>query len=265
MKKILLVAMLVLVSLNASAWSKEQDEGVVILASKYLTPTAKQVFDYYLGTTYSDDVAYISNLEKRKRSPYTKEVHYLHLDGYLQPTAVEGDDAVKAIEAALTVVQNCATTSKTEVTAALRTIIQLMCDMHCLSNVRIASVSFSQQDFTIDVQRAASGSKAKEYSPTKWSTFWNVYSHFHKGYFGELWAEEMDVCHGAQFAEFTNGGLRNWASNNGARVLGLYRGNVQPAAKMSRVERLRLEDLNFEMMAKASFRLAALLNNALKQ
>ena len=265
MKKILLVAMLVFVSLNASAWNKAQDEGVVILASKYLSPTAKQVFDHYLGGSYADDVAYITNLEKRKRSPYTNEVHYLHLDGYLQPAAVEGDDAVKAIEAAVAVVQNCSLTPKAEVTAALRTIIHLMCDMHCLSNVRIASIPFSSQDFKINVQRAASGSKAKEYSPTKWSGFWNSYAGYHKGYFGELWAEEMDVCHGAQFAEFTKGGLRDWASNNGAIAMRLYTGNVQPEGKMSRIERLQLEDLHFQMMAKAGLRLAALMNNALKQ
>ena len=265
MKKIVLVAMLVFVSLNASAWNKAQDEGVVILASKYLSPTAKQVFDHYLGGSYADDVAYITNLEKRKRSPYTNEVHYLHLDGYLQPAAVEGDDAVKAIEAAVAVVQNCSLTPKAEVTAALRTIIHLMCDMHCLSNVRIASIPFSSQDFKINVQRAASGSKAKEYSPTKWSGFWNSYAGFHKGYFGELWAEEMDVCHGAQFAEFTKGGLRDWASNNGAIAMRLYTGNVQPEGKMSRIERLQLEDLHFQMMAKAGLRLAALMNNALKQ
>ena len=265
MKKILLVALLVLVSWNASAWSRTQEEGVVFLASKYLSPTAKAVFDHYLGSTYSDDVAYISTLEKRKRSPYSKEVHYLHLDANLQLVAADGDDAVKAIEEALTVVQNNSTNTKESVTAALRTIIHLMCDMHHLSNVRIESVPFSSQDFKINVQRAASGSKAKEFSPNKWSGFWNLYHNFHKGYFGELWAEDMEVCHGAQFAEFTKGGLHDWASQNGAVALKLYSGNVQPEAKMSRVERLELEDLNFEMMAKAGLRLAALINNALKQ
>ena len=264
MKKILLVVLLVFVAWNASAWNKAQDEAVVILASKHLTPTAKTLFDHYLGVSYADDVSYLPNLEKRKQSPYTKEVHYLHLDSSLQVKNGEGDDAVKAIEEAMNVVVNCTTRSKTEVVAALRTIINLMCDMHYLSKVRIEGVPHSWNDFTIQVQRSASGSKAKEFSSTKWGTFWYTYVTYHKGFHAELWAEDLEVCHGAQFAEFTKGGLRDWASENGSIALELYTGNAQPDAQMSRVERLELEDLNYAMIARAGFRLAALFNNALK-
>lgn len=264
MKKILLIVALVLVGFSAKAWNSQQDEGVVLLATKYLTPRAKLVLENFLGASYSDDIGYIAKLDKQKKSPYSKDVHYLHLDTNLQPMAVEGDDAVKAIEQALTVVAGYETLPKVEITKALRTIINLMCDMHYLSKVRIQGVDYSWADFKFNVQRASSGALAKEVSPTKWSSFWNTYAAYHKGFHAALWAEDLNVCHGAQYAEFTKGGLRDWAANNGAVALTLYNANVKPDGYMTRIERLQLEDLHYEMMAKAGLRLAALFNNALK-
>lgn len=264
MKKIFLIVALILVGLNAKAWSSQQDEGVVLFATKHLTPRAKLVLENYLGTTYADDIAYIAKLDKQKRSPYSMEVHYLHLDTNLRPMAVEGDDAVKAIEQAMTVAAKYETLPKKEVVSALRTIINLMCDMHYLSKVRIQGVEHSWSDFKFNVQRASSGSLAKEVSPTKWSTFWNTYAAYHKGFHPALWAEDLEVCHGAQFAEFTQGSLHDWASNNGAVALKFYNANVKPDGYMTRLQRLELEDLHYEMMAKAGLRLAALLNEVLK-
>ena len=262
MKKILLVVALVAMSFSASAWNKQLDEAVVVLASKHLTPKAKMVVDGYLGTDYADDVYYINNLERRKRSPYSTEVHYIHLDEKMQIIAGDGDDAVKAIEEALDVIKK-GTGSRHEITNAFRTIICLMCDMHCLSNVRLSNVSHSQADFDVQIQRSASGSKAKEVSRVKWSKFWGAYNGHHRGYFAELWAEEMEVCHGADYDKITKGDLNDWASRNGAVAADLYT-RINPTNAMTRVEFLKLEDLHLEMMATAGFRLAALLNNTIK-
>lgn len=262
MKKILLIVALAFVSFSASAWSKQLDEAVVVLASKHLTPKAKMVVDGYLGTDYADDVYYINNLERRKRSPYSTEIHYTHLDENLQLVVNDNDDAVKGIEEALVVIEK-GTGSRNEIAAAFRTIISLICDMHTLSNVRIANVPHSQTDFDVQIQRSASGSKAKEVSRIKWSKFWGAYNGHHRGYFAELWAEEMEVCHGADYDKITKGDLRDWASRNGAVAADLYT-RINPTNAMTRVEFLKLEDLHLEMMATAGFRLAALLNNTIK-
>lgn len=262
MKKILLAVAFVAVAFSASAWNRQQDEAVVIAASKHLTPKAKMVVDGYLGTDYADDLVYIYNLERRKRSPYSTEVHYIHLDDKLQIIAGDGDDAVRAIEEALAIIKK-GTGSRHEITNAFRTIICLMCDMHCLSNVRLSNVPHSQSDFDVQVQRTASGPKMKEVSRVKWSKFWGGYNGHHKGFFAELWAEEMEVCHGADYAQITKGGLRDWASRNGAIAADLYT-RINPTNAVTRVEFLKLEELHFEMMATAGFRLAALLNDTIK-
>ena len=262
MKKILLIVALVAMSLSAGAWNRQQDEGVVILASKHLTPKAKMVLDGYLGTDYSDDVANIYNLERRKRSPYSTEVHFIHLDENLKVISGDDDDAVKAIEEALDIIKR-GTGSRNEITSAFRTVICLMCDMHCLSNVRIANIPHSQSDFEVQLQRTASGSKVKEVSRVKWSKLWGAYNGFHKGYFAELWAEDMEVCHGADYDKITKGGLRDWASRNGAIASDLY-ARITPTNVMTRIDFLKMEDLHFEMMASAGLRLAALLNQTIK-
>lgn len=263
MKKILLIVVLILVGLNAQAWSSRQDEGVVLLAAKYLSPEAKGVVERYLGTTYSDDVAYLVNLEKKGQSPYSKEVHYLHLNADLQPMAVEGDDALKALEQALAVVAAHESHPKGEVVRALRIIINLMCDIHTPSHIRIEGVQHSWHDFNVCRYAAASGSKAKIISRSKWSSFWSVYSAMHNGFHAELWAEDLDVCFGAKRAEISHGTLLDWVQQNGRVASKLY-GVITPERTLSRVEFLRLENVNCEMMASAGLRLATLLNGTIK-
>ena len=148
MKKIFMFVAFALVAFGANAWSLTQDEGVVVLAASHLSPEAKAMVEKYLGTTYQDDVQYLTNLEKKKKATHTKEIHYLHLNSELQPMKVEGDDALVALENAMAVVRARASHLDQEVTAAMRTIINLMCDIHNFSYVRIEGIPHSQQEFT---------------------------------------------------------------------------------------------------------------------
>ena len=67
MKKISILLAFVLTASVANAWSRQCDEAVVIVANKYLNPTAKKVVKKYLGKSFEDDVAYLYDLEKRNR------------------------------------------------------------------------------------------------------------------------------------------------------------------------------------------------------
>ncbi|MBR2032543.1 MAG: hypothetical protein IKA04_10095 [Alistipes sp.] len=263
MKKILLLVALVALAWNASAWSKNQDEGVVILATNYLTPKAKSVVENYLGTSYSDDVAYLVSLEKEKINTYSKEVHYLHLNTSLQPASSDSNDAFRAIEESLAIVATRDSRSKEEVTAALRTVINLMCDMHYLSKVRIEGVEHSYKNFNVYCQANASGKNAEVYNRVQWSKFWDTYAKYHKGFFGQLWADDMAIRFGDRYEEFSKGNLRDWAQLNGEKAAQLYVG-FTPECQISRIERLRLEELHYEMMGRAGMRLAKLLNEAIK-
>ena len=262
MKKILLVLAFVLTVSVANAWNKMAEEGVVVLATKHLSAEAKSMLTKYLGDTYADDVQYLRTLEQKKSAKHTAEIHYLHLDQALNPVKVEGDDALAAIEQSLAIVRAHDSHSTGEVRVALRTIINLICDIHHLSNVRIEGVPHSQADFTFLVYAGDVG-KRKTTSKIKWSNTWSAYSNWHKGFSGNMWAEDMELCLGEQREELSKGSLHDWACQIGAKAAEMY-GRINPEYVMTRRERNELEYVNYEMMARAGYRLAVLLNEVVK-
>ncbi len=262
MKKIFMIVALALTVSVANAWNNSAEEGIVVLASKHLSPEAKSLVNQYLGDSFADDVRYLYNLERKKKSEYTKEVHYLHLDSRLQPKRVEGDDALATIEQSLAVIRAHNSHSKADVLKAMRTLINLMCDIHHLSNVRIDGVAHSQEDFKFKCYGGDIG-KRKVASPISWSRLWSVYSGWHVGFSGALWAEDMELCLGAHRAELSKGSLQDWVAQIGATSMKMY-SRINPEYVMTRRERNELEELNYEMMARAGYRLAVLLNESVK-
>jgi hypothetical protein len=262
MKKIFLMLALVATVSVATAWEKRPDEGVFLLAKKHLTPEAKAMVEQYLGTTYSDDVFYLRNLEAKKKATHSKELRYLHLSADLKPIGVEGEDALKGIEQALAVVRDHKSHDKSQVVKALRTIINLMCEMHNMGYVRIEGYPQSQADFSFDCYSGDYG-KRKTISQCKWSRLWDAYTYWHGGFSGDLWAEDMELCLGEKRAELSKGSLHDWATQIGKKAAELY-SRIDASYVMTRRERNELEDLNYEMMTRAGYRMAVLLNEAVK-
>ena len=262
MKKIFLMLALILTVSMASAWEKRPDEGVFLLATKHLTSEAKSMVVKYLGESYADDAFYLRTLEQKKQATHSKELRFLHLTSDLKPAGVEGEDALKGIEASLAVVRARNSHSKAEVVKALRTIINLMCDMHNFGYVRIEGIPQSQADFTFTCYTGDYG-KRKTTASYKWERFWDLYTHWHGGFSGDLWAEDMELCLGHKREEFSKGLLVDWAAQIGEKAAWLY-SRVNPDYVMTRRERNELEDLNYEMMTRCGYRLAVLLNEAAK-
>lgn len=262
MKKIFLIVALALTISVANAWNNSAEEGVVLLASKYLSADAKSLVSQYLGENYADDVRYLYNLERKKTSEYTKEVHYLHLDKEFRPLTVEGDDALATIEKSMAIIRSHTLYPKQDVVKALRTVINLMCDIHHLSYVRIEGIAHSQADFKFSCYAGDIG-KRKTLATLKWSSFWHIYSGWHSGFSGALWAEDLDLNLGHKRAEFSEGNLVNWVAQIGETAANQL-ARINPEYTMTRRERNELEVLNCEMMARAGYRLAALLNEVVK-
>ena len=233
------------------------------MATQHLTPKAKAVADRYLGTKYSDDIHYLYTLESKKKATHTKEIHFVHLDGNLQPMSVEGDDALVALEAALAVVGSYENKSDEEVKVALRTVINLMSDIHNLSNYRIASIPYSQTAHTFTRHSYDYGAKKDETSKVHWHKMWGSFSRRYSGYSGDFWAYEMTLGKSKMKEEYSKGTLRDWVAENGATAAA-YLTKYVPGYVMTPFEYHSLEEVNYEMMARSSFRLAALLNSTIK-
>ena len=263
MKKIVVSLMLVLSVSVANAWVQHCDEAVVILASEHLTPETKALLDQYLGTEYNDDVQYLYALEKAKKANHTAEIHFLHLNKKLQPKKVKGDDAYAAIVKSLDVVAKHNSHSKEEVVAALRTIINLVSDIHHVSNVRIDKIEHSMADFKYQFPTSEMGKGRKKFSTHKWSRTWHSYNTYPHGFSAQFRAYDLKIYLGDKFAEFSNGTLKDWVKETGAMAKS-YLATFKPDAVVGLVERLSLNDVNNEQMVKAGCRLAALLNATLK-
>ena len=263
MKKIFLLLAFALTASVANAWIRVCDEGVAILASQNLTPEAKSVVEKYLGASLKDDIHYLYVLESKKRSPYAKEVHFVHLDSQLQPKAADENDALVALERCVNIVKERNNHPAGEVKAALRTIINLMCDIHNFSNYRIDGVAHSQQPFKFKRTVYEYGKTKDQLANVKWMTLWTGYGNRHRGFSGALWAEDMALCLGNKKAEFSQGTLRDWVKETGAKSAS-FLSFINPSYVMPVLMFNELEDTNYEQMVRASYRLAALLNEVIR-
>lgn len=233
------------------------------MATKHLEPKAKAVVDRYLGAKYSDDVLYLRALESKKKATHTQEIHFVHLDENLQPMKVEGDDALVALEEALAVVAAYETRSDEEVTLALRIVINLMSDIHHISSYRLAAIPYSQDTYTISRRTYDYGKEKGEITKSRWQRMWSAFSKRYTGFSGEFWAYDMNLGRGKMKEEYSKGTPREWVVEVGA-ISTSYLNKFTPDYVLTPFEYNSLEEVNYDMMARASFRLAAVLNSTIK-
>ncbi len=271
MKKMFLLLAFVLTVSAANAWTKRMDEAVVIVANEHLTPKAKKMVKKYLGKNFEDDVQYLYDVERAKAKQMSKkarkaaaEIHNVHLDSDCQPKSVKGKDALKATEAALVVIANHKSHSKAEVTEALRTVINLMCDMHDLSRARIDGIPHSMRNFTYQIPLGEYGKNKDELSkPLKWSNTWKSFDGGFKHYTAAYWADDLRTYIGDRYEEYAKGTLREWVVDNG-KLSAHYYGIYKPKSVVSYWDCKWTSPVAYDMVAKASCRLAALLNETIK-
>ena len=265
MKKIILILALALSTSIAYAWHDNCHEGIVILAVEHLNPNAKSAVNKYLGNSYGDDIKYLYKLEKANKAKHTEEIHFLHLDKKFKPKTKKGNtnDAYVAIKKSLEVIKTHNEHPAKEVTAALRTLIDLMCDIHDLAHYRIKGYPHSYDDFTYLVPKSERGKNAKKMSKAKWSTSWSRFGNYPAGFSGQYRAFDMKLCLDGRFDEFTKGNLLNWIADNGA-IAASYLDMCYPEEVVPFMDYKGMEDVNYDMMIKASCRLAKLLNESIK-
>lgn len=263
MKRLSLLFVLLASVLVANAWHKRCDEAIVIVATKHLTPDAKKMVKKYLGKSYADDVHYLyisqRELTKQKKLPKgARNIHDLHLDKSFKPRAVKYD-SYKAIVEALEVIRNRKSYPVKEVTTALRVVINLMCDMHNISKVRLAGYPHSYKNFTYTMPMREWGPKAVLTKTFKWRDSWRGWDGGYNFFSANYWAEDMDIFIGERYEEYAKGSLLDWAEESG-RKAAYYLEFCKPDACIPYMEQKSMGVVNYEMMAKTSCRLAALLN-----
>ena len=263
MKRFVLFAVLAMVALGAKAqvhgWEKRVYEGSMILAQRNLSEEGKAFVDRFLGKSFYEDVQFLYGLEKKQQNTHSKDIHFLYLDKELRPMKHEGDDLIKGIEGAIEIVRTRDGRERQEVVNALRTIINLMCDMHTIGYIRLESYPHSLEDFKIYCYSGDTPKYNKRKHQVTWSRFWSIYDAWHNGVTGKMWAEDYELAYGEKAKAAAAGSLYDWAADCGKTASEIYEW-AKPDYEMPRIQRNDLKDLHFEMMAKLGYRLAAMLD-----
>ena len=263
MKRLTLLFALHASVLVANAWHKRCDEAIVIVATKHLSPEAKKMVKRYLGKSYADDIQYLydAQREQAKQNELPKgarTIHDLHLDKNFKPKSLKYD-SYKAIAEALEVIRNRKSHSANDVTTALRVVINLMCDMHNLSKVRLDGYPHSYKNFEYTIPMREWGPKAALTKTFKWRNVWRGYDGGYNFFTTDYWSEDLQIFIGDRYEEYSKGSLLDWAEESG-RKAAYYLEFCKPNARIPYMEHKSMGVVNYEMMAKTSCRLAALLN-----
>ncbi len=266
MKKIIILTAVLFAGIfSAGAWSHSMDKGVLLFAQKHLTPETKSLVAQYVGDDITKAEGYLAAKRKAGDLLHTEGWHTLHLDNSLQPSAKDENDALVQIEKALEVMRNRTQHSKSDVSFAIKTVMNLVIDMHNLSNVALEEYPLSGTDFEFMMTKGSARGKGGKKAPYRWKILWTYrYGSFHSAYSPQMWLEELDVMFGNKKAELSAGTLRDWVGDIGNYSKSVYE-HLRKENNLFVHATIHSYDLfSMSCIGKAAYRLAALLNDNLK-
>lgn len=254
-----MIVALVTMSLSANAWTRDADQGTRLFARRYLEASvAKEYIRIMrLGKKYP---------REKVTPPQDARWGRVSLDAELRSTTTYEGDVVVQLERAAEVLRNRASHSEKEQIEALRTIFTNMILLHNIARVSIEGNEKSN-GFTIYYHSGEMAELEPKYNKTRkksWAQLWGRDAT--SGYYGftpEMFADELQISHGADKDAFSSGTIRDWAADMGKECAAQLEW-AQPEMKLYNIQRVGLESVHNRLMAKAGYRLAALLNEVLQ-
>lgn len=255
---------LVMVANEALAFNTYGHQSSMVLANKYLTDNAKNEIKGILkGSTMIQEAVWLNTLRKNPEMAYTKSWHFFRLDANGKSVTTNENDGMVVLEKAINVLRDRKNQSDSLVNASLRTVIHLVVDMHCLSHIHIDDIQETKGFMFLHWNEIEEGKRRKEWK-SQWYSLWN------NGYFGryrvfplDYHADDIDIHCNEKKAEYEKGTPRFWAENVGEDVVRALKdfpmGQIVPTNIIQ-----RYEEVHVRCMAKAGYRLAALLNDIFK-
>ena len=263
MKRYVILFVAVLCVSTASAWNKFAQECIATLAEQNLTPEAKRQTESILGGSLASGAWWLQQRAGKPETKYTGSWHFISVTDDLRSLTQSEKDGVVQIERCTAVLRNRAEQNDSTVVATLKTLIHLVADMHNVSHVRIGGIPDSRKNFNLLVSNGKLGPKEAT-TPVSWRKFWDAsLINRHASFSPELFALDLTLCYGEQKENVSKGSVREWAEDMGRLCAPLYEW-AKPEAYMSREHNNRLELINDKTMARAGYRLAALLNDIFK-
>lgn len=256
MKKIIAVVFAVVLMANeAYAFKAFGHQTIAALAEKHLTDNAKREVKAILKDGMIKHSMWLYSLRSKSELANVQTWQFTTLNAEGKSTTTDENDCVVAVERAAQVLRDRKNESDSLVRASLLTIIQLVGDMHNISNIRIEGIE-ATKGFTYAFN-------SKKNSSGKWHTLWHNYTNRHDVFSPEYYAADIEIFIGEKKAEYEKGTPRFWAENVGEDVVRCLE-VVNPEIQVTVETVNRFEDIHNKCMAKAGYRLAALLNDIFK-
>ena len=263
MKKLFVTLALAMGVYTAQAWNYVYDQAALLLAFENMTPEAQSLMKKHLGEPFRQQIQTFEQARKKGELLETAEWRTITLDMDLKPVVADDKNAIAQLENAVEVVKNRASKSDAEVTFAIRKIVELTIEMHNVGNVYLEEFPYSKDDFEFQQSMGGYGAKEK-FRPRKWKHFWSYgFSVFHSSWSAEMHVRDLKVCHGRYKEQYMAGTVRDWATDMGKLVKPLYDW-AGPQCSLSRQAHAEEEERFYAGVARAAYRIAALMNNSTK-
>lgn len=263
MKKIVIALALLMGVSSAQAWNWVYDQAALLLAVENMTPTAQTELKKYLGENIRQQIQTFEQARKKGELLETADWRTVALDMEMNPILNDDKNAIAQLENAVEVVRNRASKDNDEVAFAMHKIIELTIEMHNVGNVYLEEFPYSKEDFEFQQSQGGYGKKEK-FRTRKWKHFWSYgFSVFHSNWSAEMHVRDLKVCHGRYKEQYMAGTIRDWAVDMGKLVKPLYEW-AGPACSLSRQAHAEEEERFYAGVARAAYRIAALMNNAIK-
>ena len=263
MKKIFIALALIWGVKSAQAWNWVYDQAALLLAFENMTPAAQAEMKKYLGEDIRKQVQTFEQARKKGNLTESASWRTISLDMNLKPVVADDNNAIAQLEKAVEVVKNRASKDNEEVELAIRKIIELTIEMHNIGNVYLEEFPYSKEDFEYQHSMGGYG-KREKFKSRKWKGLWSYgFSVFHSAWSAEMHVRDLKVCHGRYKEQYMAGSIRDWATDMGKLVKPLYEW-AMPHCQLSRQAHAEEEERFYAGVARASFRIAALMNEATK-
>ncbi len=260
-KYIVCLALSLVVS-DAWAWHKTGHEVISILATERLIPEAKQAVERILGGDMRSNSVWLNELKAPEATAHTKYWHNTKINKFGRSSTRSEKDGIVQLERNIEILRNRSEHSDSLLVAALRTVIHLVGDLHCVAHIRFEDIPYSD-NFTFYRTKGNTMDKAK-CSKMTWYKLWSKwYFDIHGAFSPEMFAEEIRMCQGDKFEQYVHGTPRTWVEEMGreSRPLVEY---IKPEEILDNATSYNWELVHERCLAKASVRLAVVLNDIFK-
>lgn len=257
----IILALCVAVSSEAIAWNHYCHKTIAAWAESELTPKAKKEVKRILGGSMVDHCWWLNTLRKDPAMAHTKQWHYTQLDASGKATTQNENDCLVQIERTSKILRERANNSDSLNNAALKTLIHLVSDLHFVPRVRIEGVKRSR-NFKYQYQNGKS-KKGPVLRTTTWEATWRNRVYHHTCLPLEYYIYDLKIQSEAKKDAYSKGNHRDWAEEMGRDVV--YALSYFPEGEIIPVDHTcRMENIIDKNLSKASYRLAALLNDIFK-